>query len=373
MRIIFYGLLCGLMFISPSMFAQGEQDSTTSGNWTISAFGEAFLSVTPDAGRGQRISDFQFNHNRLNRLALNQGMLGVAYQGKQFRMDLAAHLGTYAIDNYASEPAQLRSVYKAYVGFRLNRKKNAWLDVGVFPSYIGFEGVNAFDNATLTRSLLAENSPYFLTGVRSNFPVNQHNEISLFLLTGWQRIIPQKHNSIPSIGYQWVHTFPNNSTFYWSVWMGTDHPDSTRKWRYFNNFYWKGKQGKWAYTLGFDLGAEQKLKGAGAYHLWYAPVVITQYNITEKWRAAFRLERYADPQRIVAKSANGYAASVNSQSINIDFAPRSNMLCRIEWRRLKGTETVFHRNSSNSDRINYLTVSLAYQLNKILGPSKKIN
>ena len=299
--------------------------------------------------------------------------MGTEYLGQHFRLNFAAHHGTYPIDNYASEPAVLRSIYKAYLGFRLNRKKNAWLDLGVFPSYIGFEGVSAFDNATLSRSLLAENSPYFLSGIRGNFPVNKNDEISIYILTGWQRIVPQSKNSIPAFGYQWVHNFKQNSKINWSFWAGSDHPDSTRKWRFFNNLYWQGKQGKWAYTLGFDLGVEQKSKGSNEFYTWYAPVVITQYSMNDKWRAAFRLERYADPNSVVARPAHSSAALVNSQSVNIDFMPRTNFLCRLEWRLLQNRDPLFYKQDRYSDHLNYFTASIAYQFSKTLGKSNMSN
>ena len=346
------------------LFGQEIADSSEKSIWKISAYAETYLSIDRRLQKGQKISDFQFNHNRINRVELNQGLLGVDYLAKNIRANFALHAGTYVKDNYGAEPVQLQSINKAFAGFRIDKKKNIWLDAGVFPSYIGFESVNAFDNTTLTRSLLAENSPYFLTGARVNYPVNPKNELSIYVLTGWQRIVPQKNNSIPSFGWQWVHAFQNQDKFNWSFWAGTDYPDSTRRWRYFNNFYWQGKKGKWAYTVGLDIGLEQKEKKSTAFSVWHSPVLITQFSISDKWRSSFRMERYADPQKVIAKPTNGSVVMANSQSINLDFLPIPSILCRIEWRALQSKEPVFYRRNDYFKQANFITFSITYLLNK---------
>ena len=48
--------------------------------------------------------------------------------------------------------------------FRLNQR----IEAGVLPSYIGFETATAATNLTVSRSLLAENSPYYMTGIKLN-------------------------------------------------------------------------------------------------------------------------------------------------------------------------------------------------------------
>lgn len=361
-------VLAQLFFSFIPLFLLGQQnaDSSTNGTWKLTAYGDVYFGFNQNLLTGQKISDFQFNHNRIRKIAFNQAAVGVEYSATDFRFSLSFHKGTYVTDNYSAEPAYLQPINRAFVGFKLNKKKNIWVDAGVFPSYIGFESVNAFDNATLTRSLLAENSPYFLTGVRVNYPINVRNDLSFYALTGWQRIAPQKNNSIPSLGWQWMHTFSNQSKLNWSFWTGTDHPDSTRKWRYFNNFYWQGKNGKWAYTIGLDIGMEQKARSSTSHFIWYSPVLITQYSASEKWRASFRMERYADPHRVITKPANGLAVSTNSQSINFDFLPKPSLICRIEWRTLQSKEPVFFKGNEYTKSANYLTASVTCQLNAIL-------
>jgi len=354
------------VFISYSASAWSMRDSIPSSPWAINAYAEIFTTFKSNQTAGQRLSDFQYNHNRIKKLALNQACLDASYITSTFRMNVALQAGTYVVDNYAAEPAPLRALYRASAAIRLSKKKEAWLEAGTFPSYVGFESVSSFENATLTRSLFAENSPYFLTGLQANYPINEKNDLSFHLHTGWQRIVPQKENSLPSFGWQWVHLFRNENKFNWSVWIGSDYPDTTRRMRYFNNLYFRGKQDKFAYTLGFDIGAEQKAKGSSDFFIWYSPVAIFQYSFSPHWRAAIRVERYADPNRVVVKPSNAYAALVNSQSLNIDFVPIPNLLCRLEWRSFQGNSPIFLATNRYLSRTNYLTLSVAYQLRDIL-------
>ncbi|OQW43057.1 MAG: hypothetical protein A4S08_10190 [Proteobacteria bacterium SG_bin4] len=68
--------------------------------------------------------------------------------------------------NYAAEPGILGNLYEGNVGLKLSGSNNLWLDIGVFPSHIGFESAVGKDNWTLTRSLVAENTPYFESGAK---------------------------------------------------------------------------------------------------------------------------------------------------------------------------------------------------------------
>ena len=100
------------------LFGQEIADSSEKSIWKISAYAETYLSIDRRLQKGQKISDFQFNHNRINRVELNQGLLGVDYLAKNIRANFALHAGTYVKDNYGAEPVQLQSINKAFAGFR---------------------------------------------------------------------------------------------------------------------------------------------------------------------------------------------------------------------------------------------------------------
>jgi hypothetical protein len=353
-----------LVCFQSNLLAQNIDSSK--GNWTISGYADVYCTGNQAAHNKQKISNFQFNHNRYNRPALNLAYLGLSHESKAFRMEMAIHTGSYVNDNYAGEPGFYRNINKAYAGVQLNKKRSMWLDAGIFPSYIGFESAVSFDNATLTRSLLAENSPYFLTGIRLHQKVNDNNELNTYLLTGWQRITMVKGNSLPAFGLQWVHIFKNTAKFNWSFFAGTDQPDGTRKMRYFNNVYYQATRNKFSYTLGFDLGFEQKIKSASNFNHWLSPVLIAQYALHDKLKLAGRIEKYNDPSSVITRGANNQALNANGISFNFDYAPTPSLLIRSEWRNLNATNKVFELKDGTANKINYFGFSLSYLFNQQL-------
>jgi hypothetical protein len=351
-----------------SYFSQGQTsvDSTVKGKWKLNGYGEMYFGLNRLTMRGQHPSDFQYNHIKTNQIAINQSSIGIDHEGRNIRAGIGLHTGTYVRSNYSNEKPLLQTIYKAHIGIRISKKKNAWLEAGVFPSYIGFEGVNAFYNTTLTRSLLAENSPYFLSGLKANYLLSPKNEIAVYILTGWQRITPQKGNSLPSRGLQWIHKPNDKSKVNWSSFIGSDNPDSTRKWRYFNNFFWQFEKGKWACTIGLDVGIEQKERKSKSFYTWYSPIIITQYTFNKKWQSAIRIERYLDPSRVITKPTNGLAVLANSQSINTDFHPAKGIICRAEWRIFQARQPVLRTENGYTKSASLLTLSTAVQLNTYL-------
>lgn len=354
-----------LCLISLSLHAQQTADSATK-QWILSGYAESFITLSTKGTKNGKISDFQYNHNRYGSPKLNHGYVDVEYNGNRMRMKTALHIGTYAKDNYSTEPSSVRPILNASLGILISKPKNIWIDAGIFPSYIGFESPHAFDNNTVSRSLLAENSPYYLSGIRMHYPVSSGHELNFFLLTGWQKIIPVKGNSIPSLGIQWIRKFNSESKLNWSFFAGSDFPDHLRRIRYFNNFFWQRQNGSWSYTIGLDIGAEQKSKHDTRYNHWWSPVLITSYSINDRLKASARVEHYNDRNSVIVKTSNGNELTGSGYSMNIDYQPVTNLLFRAEWRKLWASKEVFYLEKGFTKRTNYITLSASYRFRKEL-------
>ena len=75
--------------------------------------------------------------------------------------------------------------------------------MGVFASHLGFESAIGKDCANLTRSILADNSPYFETGAKINYTSDNNKwYVSGLVLHGWQRIQRVDGNNTPAFGHQ---------------------------------------------------------------------------------------------------------------------------------------------------------------------------
>jgi len=135
-------------------------------------------------------SPYFVNHNRNNQFNVNLAMLKAEYNSNSTRVVLAVQGGTYAFDNYTNEPDYLRILNQAFVGVKLHKK--LWLDAGIFDSYIGMESAVNTENLTYSRSLIADNSPYYFTGLKLNYLQSNRLKLKLIVSNGWQRIKPKK-------------------------------------------------------------------------------------------------------------------------------------------------------------------------------------
>jgi hypothetical protein len=71
------------------------------------------------------------------------------------------------------------------------------------PSHIGFESAISKDCFTLTRSILADNSPYFESGAKISYSSDNGKWfVSGLVLNGWQRIQRVNGNSTVAFGHQ---------------------------------------------------------------------------------------------------------------------------------------------------------------------------
>jgi len=306
---------------------------------------------------------FLYNFNRQNEFNVNFGLVKVAISNTKYRANFALQTGTYVVDNLANEASELRWLNEANVGISLNAKNNLWLDVGIMPSHIGFESTIGTNNQNVTRSILAENSPYFLTGAKVSYEPSSKWLFSVSVLNGWQRIKRLENNSLLSFGSQVMYKMSDNLVFNWSTFVGTDTPDTERKMRYFNNFYsqWKPTD-KLNFTFGFDVGLQQKEKKSSAYDVWFSPVIISQYLFSKKWSSALRLEYYQDKHNVIVNPyALGIPFEVKGSSLNFDYTPFKNAKLRFEGKYFNGTNNLFLSETAYKKDCLMMTTSLSLQ------------
>ena len=315
-------------------------------------------------GNPQR-PDFVYSHNRHNEFTLNLGYLRAEYNQANVRASLALMAGTYANANLAAELGVLKNIYEANAGVRLSRKKNLWIDAGIFSSHIGFESAVGANCWNLTRSIMADNSPYFESGAKLTYiSDNEKWLVSGLILNGWQRIQRVADNNTPAFGHQLTYMPHERVTLNSSSFVGSDAPDSTRRMRYFHNFYGQfALTEKWGAIVGFDIGAQQAEPNSHRYSVWYAPIVQLRYALTDKARFAARAEYYDDRDGVIIAAGVPGGFRVSGFSINFDYALSPHALWRIEAKNLGGRDPIFETNDGTYTKNNLtFTTSLAIRL-----------
>lgn len=318
---------------------------------TTYGFVDGYYGYDFNHANGNNRQPFLYSHGRQNEFTINQGLIGVRYDDGKVRGAVGLHAGSYVSANYAAEDPVLKHVYEACAGFRPFAK--AWLDLGIFASHIGFESAISKDNWTLTRSVMAETTPYYESGARFTYEVGPTLTLTALVLNGWQNI--RETNQAKALGtqIQWKPSdkiLINSSTFY-----GNEQPqDSLVRRRYFHDFYITyAASGRTSLVLVFDVG-KQRGVGSEKYDTWHTAAVFVKQKLADKLSATVRGEYYYAERGVIIRSIMPRALDqdfrVAGGSLNLDYLPTNNVAFRVEGRYLNGMRGVFARSDNAANR-----------------------
>ena len=339
-------------------------DSSDTNNTTsirFSGYIDAYYSYDFAKPSNHQRLPFAYSYNRYNEFNLNLGYAKMEYTSQKVRSNIALMAGTYSNDNLSSEPGVLKNVLEANVGVRLSKKKNLWLDVGVMPSHIGFESAIGKDCWNLTRSMVADNTPYYESGLRVSYiSPNEKWYMSAMWLNGWQRISRlDGHNAI-SGGHQITFKPNKKLTLNSSSFIGVVSAENVPENRIYHNLYGIVECSKrLAFTLGFDIGAQQHLPYSVKYDPWYSPLVIVRFKPTAKTAIAARAEHFRDHYGVMIPSKFIHGFETTGYSINFDYQVQSNVLARFEARTLQSKDAIFLINGDPATGNYFITSSLS--------------
>ncbi|RFS23539.1 porin [Chitinophaga silvatica] len=351
-------LIAGLLAATITMFAQDSAKVNQSGKLTFSGYAEAYYSYDFNKPSNHLKPGFLYNYNRHNELNINMAMLKANYTSDRVRGNFALMAGTYPEYNLATEPTIFQYVYEANVGVRIG--KQVWIDAGIMPAHIGWESAIGKDCPTLTRSLAAENSPYYETGAKVSWTPNDKWLFAVMYLNGWQRIRKVNDNQTPSFGTQISFKPGDKVLLNWSTFIGNDLPDSIRQMRYFSDLYGTFNiTGKFSLIAGFDYGWQQKSKGSSSFNSWFTTTMIGKYAFTNKLALAGRIEYYNDASGVIINTGTPHGFKTMGYSLNLDVSPVNNVLFRVEGRMFNGKDKIFNKGTDFKNTSTSLTASLS--------------
>jgi hypothetical protein len=358
MKKIFMGiaLVCGMNAKS--------QDSTKqqSNPLTFSGYIEPYYGYDFNKPVDNNRPPFVYSYNRHNEFNVNLAYLKASYNEDRVRGNFAIGAGTYMNTNYSAEPGVLKNIFEADAGFKISKKKNLWVDAGIMPSHIGFESAVGKNCWTLTRSIVADNTPFFESGAKISYTTNDSKWFfSAMGLNGWQRITRVGGNSLMSWGTQITFTPSSKLSINYSTFFGTDLPDTVRVWRYYHNLYGIFQlTGKLGLILDLDIGQQQSGKGSSTLYTWYSPVAMVRFTPNAQWAFAVRGEYYTDEHGVMigTNTANGFKTF--GASFNIDRNISDHFVWRAEIKTLSSKDAVFVKPNTTSTTDNtVLTTSFA--------------
>ena len=342
--------------------ASFAQDTTKQSAFNVSGYAEVYYSYNFNKPANHTQPGFIYSHNRANEVSLNLGYVKAAYNTGKMRANIALAAGTYMNANLAAEPGVLKNIYEANAGVKIARRKNLWIDAGIFASHIGFETAVSKDCWTLTRSIMADNSPYYESGAKLSYTTDNGKWfLSLLILNGWQRIQRPDGNNTPAAGTQVTFKPNDRITLNSSTFIGNDKPDSTRQMRYFHDLYAIFQiTPRFGITAAFDAGMEQQAKQSKRMYAWYTPAVILKLNTSDKTALAARAEYYSDSKGVIIAAGTPNGFKTWGFSANFDYNFLSSAVWRIEARTFNSKDAVFaKKDSENTRNIAFINTSIA--------------
>jgi hypothetical protein len=343
--------------IAVEAFAQDDKPSP----FSVNGYLETYYVYDFNKPENNTRPGFVYSFNRHNEVNLNLGFVRGSYTTDNVRANLALMAGTYPNANLAAEPGVLKNIFEANAGVKLSSSKNLWVDAGIFASHIGFESAIGKDCWNLTRSILADNTPYYESGVKISYTTDNGKWfLSGLWLNGWQRIQRVDGNSAPSFGTQITFKPSASVTLNSSTFIGTDKPDSARLMRYFHNFYGIFQvSDKVGVIVGFDYGVEEKDPETTSTNSWMSPVVIVKFTVNDKVAVALRGEYYEDEHGIIIATGTPNGFKTTGISANLDYMISPNVMWRIEARNFTSKDEVFVKENNTTKNNTFVSTSLA--------------
>ena len=356
----FLVVLCLIFLFKVSFIGQNNNVDSTRKKVEFSGYLENYYGYDfNNPALGNRPSFF-YSFNRHNEFNVNLGYVKVAFSEDRIKGSFGLMAGTYVNSNLAHEPTTLKNVLEANIGYRLIKDRETWITAGVFSSHLGFESAVGADCWNLTRSILAENSPYYLSGVKLyHTSVNNKWTYGITAANGWQRIQRIAGNQEIGLGHQVTFTPNEDLILNSSSYFGSEFPDSVRRVRYFHDFYTIINETKrLSFILGFDIGFEQKSKNSNSYSRWLAPIILAKYKVTNQLSLAGRLEYYEDKDGVIISTLNTGIATLG-YSFNLDYAISKRLLARLEYRSLTDQNAIYRTPNGIINTNHMLATSLS--------------
>ncbi|MFN5460232.1 MAG: porin [Bacteroidota bacterium] len=365
-----FGITLLILLSNNTYFGQNDsiKKQDTTGKIILGAYIENYYAYDIDAQKNQVKQPFYYNHAQRNEINLNLGMIKIGYSDDNHRGQLSLMTGHYAQYNLAAEPVLLQNIYEASVGFKI--KKNLWLDVGVFPSHIGYETAIGKDNITLTRSLIAENSPYFETGAKLNYDKGGKWAFTFLILNGWQNI--KETNGDKALGTLITFKPTTKLTINSCSFAGNEKADTAKQYRLFHdlNFVWNPSD-KFSMVLAMDIGVQQQVKVDSVdrkWDAWHGGSLQFRYSPSKKINMGLRFEEYWDknmvivtPTTVVDMNTGAYrlaAYNCIGASLNFDYKPFKNVMWRTEAKYMKSDDSIFYNSDGFTDNKTTFTTAL---------------
>jgi len=345
-------ILAFLLLAAPAVAAQSVAlDSTIRVTW--GAYVDAYYAY--DLGRPASFDRaFTTQAARSNEFNVNLAHVEAVIAGARVRGRLAVQAGTAVHANYASEPTigavsgstLARHLQEAYVGYRVSER--LWIDAGIFFSTAGAEGWISSENLTYSRSLVADYSPYYASGVRAVFQASPQLTARVDLINGWQNI--SETNSGKALASRLDYSPRERVILSHYAYVGPEQAGHVR--------VFTGLSATAAISPALRVQAEadvgRQKRDGGGHDPWSGGALTAHWTFRPHTALVLRGEWYRDPRQVLIATGQSFGLRATGASIGLDVAPVAGLRWRSELRTLEAVNAVFptRENPSGMSRAN---------------------
>ena len=294
--------------------------------------------------------DLQFEGHAGTGTALGRITLQAGDEPEAYYLASGSEVAKDALPSYDA----FRHLQQAYAGYRMpmpsGNDASLEMDMGLFVSHIGYEGLNAKDNIHFSRSLLFQLTPFYATGIRAIYTVSPAFTAQLNVTNGWNSVID--NNRSKSFGAQLVWTASDKVTATLN-WLGGAEQDATLAMR---NLFDGTLVVKPTDALllavdghaGFDrLHPGTTVNGAvltgDAKAAWYGIAGYARYQLDDVWAAGVRLEAFRDENGVPWEA--GYAGTLGEGTATLEMRPQEHLILRLELRHDEASSGLYETSS----------------------------
>ena len=303
------------------------------------------------------LSNFNFAHNsfslNLAELALEKKPASDSRGG--FRVDL--DYGPTTTWVHGLEPGgttTYQNIQQAYVSYLAPAGKGLQLDFGKFVTWNGQEVIETKDNWNYSRGLLfAWAIPYYHTGVRAAYAVNDKVSVTGFLVNGWNNV--SDNNTGKTVGGQLVIKPTPAVMLLTNYTGGPEQNNDNSDWRHLSDSIVTYTVNKVTLAGNYDYARDTV---AGSTVTWQGVAGYVKYQANDWFALTPRVEYFDDHDGF----STGVTQKVKEGTVTAEIKGKDGILMRLEYRRDMSDVPFFIKNTAtrlvkNQDT---LTVGVVY-------------
>lgn len=291
--------------LSQNSFAQEESEKKSMPKF--SGIVDGYYKIDP-SGQGATNSYTSFTGSQRS---FNLGSASIKTEHSMGKVGAVMDLGFgRRIEEFVNIPGGNTQLYikEAYLTYEV--MKNLTLTGGTFGTHIGYEVLNATDNKNYSMSYAFTYGPFFNTGLKANYVMDEFNFMLGVSLPTNSRTVAQTGSAQKHIIGQIGYTGDERSA-YFGFTSGSNNPILITNENQFDIVF------KQKITEKFDAGLN------ATYHLqtndlvnsqkrWFSTVLYLGYDVLDNLSVNYRGERFSDTNNVAGVNTNVIANTISA-------------------------------------------------------------